>query len=627
MIKDLAIRVAVTVGIFSMSCDIISGRNKPCDTRAGVETVYLGRWTKDIDYTYSGNTLLSLNADYYEFETINASYTTNLSHTDEGEAYEISVKFDLTKVDKTTSRLINKISDLNVFAILKTYNGQYIYLGLENGLNPKLSETSGGAKNSFNGYSIELSGTQTQIPPLNNIFICTANPCFDYEENGVAYYKLDEDGSTHALDYINNNDGLVNGTGLQGFEGKINKAYKFNNTSQYVELPFRGFPITVLDYGVSFIVKGNPSFGGIITQYQNNGDAGRFGLRFNNDKLSYWKNGSYVYTSEAIIADGNFHICQVTRSAGTVSVYIDGQLDGTFVDATPYQAVDTIIGIFEGSAQALSDTIIDEVYFSDTAFSLLDVLAIYNNGNYTRFETEINAVLEMGQSNIEGRDGDTTNPLYPFTSNNGFYFNGTDKVSINTLRGDAQGGSHANYFAEKYYELTNNKSILLEEARGGAGLTPTSQLNHNWSGTSSLRTNAINKANDYLAYSSFSIKYILWCQGERDAQEMDNNGSYTKAIVKTAMQDVIDWASLNFPNVPFIISETGDLDPATNTQGWQDMRAVQNEIADENENVYIGFSGAKDFPAEGKMSDNVHYDFNGYKEMGEAFAQFINDNL
>lgn len=190
MIRDLVIKVAVTVGIFNMSCDIISGRLKPCDTKAGIETVYLGRWTKNIDYTYSGNTLLSLNADYYEFETINASYTTKLSHTDEGEAYEINVKFDLPKVTKTISRLVNKLSDLNVFAILKTYNGQYIYLGLENGLNPKLSETSGGAKNSFNGYSIELSGTQTQIPPLQTVFTSIDNNLFILLPNGATVRYL-----------------------------------------------------------------------------------------------------------------------------------------------------------------------------------------------------------------------------------------------------------------------------------------------------------------------------------------------------------------------------------------------------------------------------------------------------
>lgn len=244
----------------------------------------------------------------------------------------------------------------------------------------------------------------------------------------------------------------------------------------------------------------------------------------------------------------------------------------------------------------------------------------------TQFYQKI-LVAELGQSNMEGRDGDSTNPLYPFSSGKGKEWTGTNEIQIATTRGGASVGSHANYFCEKYFDLTNKVSVMIECATGGTGLTATAS-DPNWSSSSSLRGEAETKINSALTYYSRSVPdYALWCQGESDAQEMDNNPSYTKAIVKAAMQDVINWWQTTYPGVPFIISQTGR-SGSGDTQGWQDMRAIQEEIALENEGVYIGFSNAVNFPAQGKMTgDNLHYNYIGLKEMGEALATFIVNNL
>lgn len=232
----------------------------------------------------------------------------------------------------------------------------------------------------------------------------------------------------------------------------------------------------------------------------------------------------------------------------------------------------------------------------------------------------LDVIAELGQSNMEGRDGDTANPLYPFTSTSGFYFNDFTEHPISTDRGGSINGSHANYFAEKYFSLTKKKSVLVESATGGAGLTTTSATG-NWSSSGTLRGSAESSISQALTYYKKSTPYAaLWCQGERDAQEMDSNGAYTKAMVKAGMQDVIDWWQATYPNAPFLISETGDFSDSSNTLGFQDMRAVQNEIVAENTGVYMAFTGAKDFGTSGKMIDSLHYSYVGYKEMGEAFA-------
>ena len=169
-----------------MGCDITSGILKGCnDAKAGVETIYLGKWSKDLKYTFDGNTLLTLTADYYEYECIDASYTSVIERDDGGEFYQIDVKAEFTKVTKEKSSLLNDLSNMILFAILKTKNEELIYLGLENGLNPKINETTGGAKTDFNGYSLDLSGVQTEIPPLSRNYPNNPNNPFFVDLNGV----------------------------------------------------------------------------------------------------------------------------------------------------------------------------------------------------------------------------------------------------------------------------------------------------------------------------------------------------------------------------------------------------------------------------------------------------------
>jgi hypothetical protein len=247
-------------------------------------------------------------------------------------------------------------------------------------------------------------------------------------------------------------------------------------------------------------------------------------------------------------------------------------------------------------------------------------MLIFNSLLSNSSEIVLDLIAELGQSNMEGRNGDVENVNYPFISNNGFWFDGSIQYNISTDRGGAQGGSHANYFVEKYYSLTKRKPVLLEVASGGRGLTITSSNPH-WGQDGGMRETAnslINSALNY--YGKNNLKAGLWCQGERDAQEIDSNVNYTKTEVKTAMQDTIVWWQNTYPNTPFLISELGDFSDSRNTQGWQDVRAVQNEIVAENENVFMAFTGAKNFGLENKMVDSLHYNYIGYKEMGEAFA-------
>jgi hypothetical protein len=232
-------------------------------------------------------------------------------------------------------------------------------------------------------------------------------------------------------------------------------------------------------------------------------------------------------------------------------------------------------------------------------------------------------IIEMGQSNMEGRFGDT--PLH--TTENGYYWDQENTIPLLNDRGGATGGSHATYFAERYFQLRGVKPIMVEAATGGAGLTSTSSSNH-YGLTGNMRDLASEQgfAAVFRVPNRTKPTAGLWSQGEQDAAQMDINPAYTRPIVKAAMQSVIDWWKETFPSVPFLIFQTGRPDSG-DTTGYSDMRAIQQEIVNENTLVYMVSTNAVNFPAEGKMGDDVHYNYLGYQEMGEAFATFLDSIL
>lgn len=235
-------------------------------------------------------------------------------------------------------------------------------------------------------------------------------------------------------------------------------------------------------------------------------------------------------------------------------------------------------------------------------------------------------VVEMGQSNMEGRFG--SSPLHTIRTGYGFFWDGSSIVHLLNNRGNATGGSHATYFAERLFQLSGIRPLMVEAAAGGAGLTQTSQANNNWSAVGDRRASCISLTNNALAAVEEDAPLCgLWCQGERDAQEMDSNGSYGYADVKAAMESYVAWWHDTYPDSPLFISELGDFSSQSNTQGWQDMRQIQAEVVADNDFVFMAFTGAKDFGGNGKMGDSLHYNAIGLREMGRAFAESVAENI
>lgn len=243
-------------------------------------------------------------------------------------------------------------------------------------------------------------------------------------------------------------------------------------------------------------------------------------------------------------------------------------------------------------------------------------------------------ILEMGQSNITGRDGDVGNPDYPFNSKVGnatWDADANDTVTLNTLRGGAVRGSFDNYFADKYYTLTGHNVITVDGSKVGAGISSLSGYTsvsegNNWSPSGNLRGRMLEYWNSLKSKTGITkVKAIIWAQGERDARQMDADPSYTLDKYVDSLRDWITWCGINWPGVPIFISELGNDNTGSNTEGWQGVRETQVQFADEYSNVYIGFDSAQYFWEEGKMYDDVHYSYKGYKQMGEALATSIHN--
>lgn len=338
--------------------------------------------------------------------------------------------------------------------------------------------------------------------------------------------------------------------------------------------------------------------------------------------------------------DFNRHIQIVKPNSTTLTNYINAQLVTSLTSSSgTLNSIETVIGALNDNGSIINrlkgglSYLLLGSNMSTLRNNIYDIMSAYNNkisGDTTQpIDLDKIIVAELGQSNMEGRSGDTTNPLYPFPVTDAWSFDGIfDEKVLTTLRPGSILGSHSNYFAEKIKTLSGKKPIMIECARGGTGLTVQAGGQDNWSSSGNMRVLAANKINSALQfYSKETPVCALWCQGERDATAMNADPTYTKAIVKAAMQNVINWWFGLYPNSVFLISETGDVISGTNTIGYQNIRAVQNEIVAENEKVYMAFSGAKNFPVQGKMHDTDHYNYIGLKEMGEAFATTLSTLL
>jgi len=183
-------------------------------------------------------------------------------------------------------------------------------------------------------------------------------------------------------------------------------------------------------------------------------------------------------------------------------------------------------------------------------------------------------------------------------------------------------------FAIEYYNQTGRKAAYMLEGESGAAMHYDARTGsgNGWydpqvDGNHTEDTiAAINDGLSWLSNNGYdpTFRGILWHQGERDAQEIDN-GTITKTEFKNAFERMRDEfrTQLGMPEMPIWIHELGKPDSG-DTGGFQDVRAAQREEARADADVHLVSDKQKEFPSMGYMDDDVHYNQDGYNLMGEV---------
>lgn len=275
-----------------------------------------------IYYTYDGSSSLT-------FKLYNGSFEIALSMPVVDDSYQHIV---VTRSGSTVNCYVN-----NVLSTTGTSSGMLSNAGAGDYIGCFDPGIASGAYNSiFTGEIDDLcifsrALISSEISQLYEDTISTAQTLGEYR-NCNNYTKLlinFNNGST--VDYSGRVSGLTaNNLTYEYDKSRYKKCAKFNGTSSYIT--YSGS--TLNDFTFSTYAKMNTGLTGdnYLLGKSNDTNNSNIDIYVKNTGLIYctYYNGiNYAYTSTISIADNKWHNVIVTRSGSTLSVYVDGKLDGS----------------------------------------------------------------------------------------------------------------------------------------------------------------------------------------------------------------------------------------------------------------------------------------------------------
>ena len=151
-------------------CDIFSGRREPCsDNIGGIKNIYLFGYIpyKKYQISQDGTTLLKFpDTLVYKYELMADAnnFTSTFQTSPDGDFYDQQLSIVL-KVLRYDAVEIYGLLDKRIGCIIETRLGQYQIMGLYNGCRVKsVKGTTGGARNSFNGYNLTIEAKSEYQP-------------------------------------------------------------------------------------------------------------------------------------------------------------------------------------------------------------------------------------------------------------------------------------------------------------------------------------------------------------------------------------------------------------------------------------------------------------------------------
>ena len=257
----------------------------------------------------------------------------------------------------------------------------------------------------------------------------------------------------------------------------------------------------------------------------------------------------------------------------------------------------------------------------------------------TYVEKPYDLFIVAGQSNAVGSGG--TPPLED-ASWAGSFWNWKDQSNkkLSPLKDSVYSSNQRSAwpaFGRKWFEITGRKVLILNVAKGGAVVTDTRPgTDMSWYGDDApcrqVATREWTALIQHLTTENidYTLRGLIWSQGEWDARYIESGASSREAY-KYGTIDVFDYFAelTETPKLSIFISETGFEEncfkQASRMAAYQEVQKVQSEIADERENCWMAYTGAKYFMPARMNKDYVHYNQAGYNDMGDGLARSISN--
>lgn len=292
---------------------------------------------------------------------------------------------------------------------------------------------------------------------------------------------------------------------------------------------------------------------------------------------------------------------------------------------------DNLVSKYKGNSLIVlfrdkNDLVINDSMLNEIKNSI--ILNLDNSVYADRNKRIVDVFMFMGQSNMAGRG--ITNTEHPekaptIMSGAGYEyravsddtklfdieepFGKNENVSGAIDDGQDKTGSMVTSFVNAYY--SNNGNIPVVAVSASQGGTLSSQ----WVANSAKLNDAINRLNktiEFLNKNGYSIrhKYMVWCQGESDA---DSN--YSKDTWTTNFKSMLT-AMLSAGIEKCFMVRIGNCNIEGSEDRYKNMISWQTEMAQINKNVVMASCDFAGMKKRGLMKDQFHYFQAGYNECG-----------
>lgn len=241
--------------------------------------------------------------------------------------------------------------------------------------------------------------------------------------------------------------------------------------------------------------------------------------------------------------------------------------------------------------------------------------------------TVVDLFVSAGQSNAEGRGSSASSPVVT----NGVFLSSTGSFTSPMADpvGGAATGSMWPAFSNEWFALTGRNSVFIDCATGGTELVDNGNR-PDWSPTGTLRDETVTAILSAIASIRLSASYqlgnvyIMWCQGESDAQ-VGNSAVVTRAIYKQALIDLAEYFKSHISNMKgMYVIRTGRMAGGSAVeQDWQDIRLAQEDACAESDLLNMVYRGTGSWPALSYMVDELHYNQSALNITGKCAARGV----